>query len=302
MHRTHKSSKRYARHQQLRVLPAFTSDQPYELFFINSMTGFFTLLRLIQLANVTFTFAIDTETDDTSKQPALIQVQFLQTSVDTTKTTIVIFEMCQLPSPSTLIYPRIQQLLKTIFHRSKTFLVWGNGYMELSSFTIYPLFQSIPLACLHFINIQDDFKDWYNRTYPHDQACYMALLNNIADDPECTCSHRPYKNFNDRWSLQLAISIVYEQFLDKSLTRNNWSQGLDVRLYMNFKDDEINYNVKSCLTHAQEQTRFKLVNYVINDCLALTKLASNVDPYLVSNSLRYILILFVFFLLLFLVQ
>lgn len=284
-HDKQKSSKRYARHQQLSVLPPFKSDQPYELFFINSMTAFFTLLRLIELAHRTLVFAIHTKTDDTSRQPALIQIQFLHSnlhgklpgSVDTRKTTMVIFEMCQLPSPNTLVYPRMKQLLKAIFHRSKTFLVWGNGRMALSSFRIYPLFHSIPLACLHFINVQDRFKEWYNHTYPHGQECSMAKLNHSGEDPVCTCSHRPYKNSNNRWSLQLAISMIHQQFLDKSLTRNNWSQGLDVRLYMNFKDNEINYNVKSCLSAAQERTRFKLVNYIVNECLALTKLASNID-------------------------
>lgn len=289
-----KNHKKYMRNQQLSTLPVFTSDHPYEITFINYMTPLFTVFHLIELANATSIFAIDTETDDTSKQPALIQIQFVHSNNgqieeminSTTATTIVIFEMCQLPSTKIHVYSRIQQLINVIFHCSKTFLVWGNGHQELSLFTIYPLIKPIPMTSLHFINVQKQFKHWYNHTYPHDQECYMTLLNYIADDPQCTCSHRPYKNFNDQWRLQLAISILYKQFLDKSITRNDWGQGLDLRLYQNRKFGVLNYNVKSCLTAQQEQIRLKLVKYAVDDCLALTKLASKIGNYLVSIELE----------------
>ena len=98
------------------------------------------------------------------------------------------------------------------------------------------------------------------------------------DDPCCSCPHRPYKNPGDTWSLQLAVARIFEQFLDKSLTRNNWAQGLDLRLYQNSRND----NVESCLTEQQEQIRLQLVQYVVDDCLALTRLALTMGNYLVS--------------------
>jgi len=297
-HQWQKNQNKRLRNQKLSTLPTFQSDKPYQVIFINYMTAYFVLLQLIERADKTFYFAMDTETDDISKQPALIQIQLIHLKNETfddekqqqEETIIIIFEMCQLPSMTSVIYPRIQQLINTIFHHSKTFLTWGNGTDELFKFTIYSLFKCVPIACLHFINVQARFKNWYNNTYKHNSHCRMVTLfhNDITDNPICDCSHRPYKNTSDTWSLQLAISTIFNQFLDKSITRNNWSQALDIRLYQNIQIGVPNYNVKSCLTDEQEQIRLKLVKYIIDDCLALTKLAFTIGKYLVSVTYQYI--------------
>ncbi|CAF4048227.1 unnamed protein product [Adineta steineri] len=262
--------------QQLNdTLPIFTSHKPYQVFFINYMSSFFTILRLIECARQTTYFTIDTENDDRSHRPALIQielVQFEEQTATATTTTVVIFEMCHLLSRKTLKYQRIQQLLSTIFNPSKTFLTWGDGENELSKFKIYQLFQSIPVASLQFKNVQNLFKNWYNNTYKHNFNCCMTAFNDIDDDPYCTCAHRPYKDPSNTWSLQKAVAMIFQQFLDKSLTRNNWGQGLDNRLYHKIQFDGINYNVTSILTREQEQIRLQLVKYAVHDCLAVTKL------------------------------
>ncbi len=291
-----KNQKRHSRNQKLSRLPTFQADQPYEVIFINYMTAYFVLLRLIECAHKTRYFAIDTETDDISKEPALIQVQLIplkngifekqqQQTQEEETTIIIIFEMCQRPSSTSIIYPRIQQLINAIFHPSKTFLIWGDGKQELSQFTIYSLFKYVPIPSLDCINVQAQFKNWYNNTYKHSSDCPMAIIfnnDNISDNPNCTCSHRPYKNTGDTWSLQLGISTIFNQFLDKSITRNNWSRALDLRLYQNIQIGVPNYTVKSCLTDQQEQIRLKLVKYTVDDCLALTKLAFIIGKYLVS--------------------
>ncbi|CAF1538391.1 unnamed protein product, partial [Adineta steineri] len=205
------------------------------------------------------------------------------------KRTILIFEMCHLPLKTSIIYPQVQQLMDTIFHPSKTFLTWGDGANELLKFKIYQLFQTIPVTTLNFINIQDRFKHWYNNTYKHNDYCYVTLFNDIADDPDCTCSHRPYKNAGDKWSLQKAIAIIFPQFLDKSLTRSNWGTGLDIRLYQNINFDIISYNVQSNLTNKQEQDRLKLVEYITDDCHATIILAFTIGEYLIdlNNNMEY---------------
>ena len=277
------------RNQQLSRLPTFTSDQPYKVIFINYMTAYFVILRLIERARKTKYFSIDTETDDITRKPALIQIEFVQFEQNNDvreEKIIVVFEMCQLPSKTSWIYPRVQQLLEAIFHPSKTFLTWDNEKNQLFKFIIYQLFETVPIGALYFINVQDGFKDWYNNTYKHEDDCYMATFNDISDDPECTCSHRPYKNPGDKWSLQRAVSTIFKQFLDKSLTRNNWGQGLDIRLYQNIQPDVPLYDITSCLTEEQEQNRLELVQYAIDDCLALTKVAFTIGKYLVSVTLN----------------
>ncbi|CAF0800758.1 unnamed protein product [Adineta steineri] len=251
--------------KKLNNLPKFTPGQSYEIIFINYMTAFFVLLNLIKRARTTKYFTIDTETDDISGRPALIQLQLIHLEnnnnfkeEEAIKSTIIIFEMCRLRSETFNIHPRAQELFDVIFHPSNIFLTWGNEDNEMLKFQNYEFVHSLPLTSLHIINVQGKFKNWYNSTY----------------------THRPYKNPGDAWSLQMAISTIYKQFLDKSWTRSNWGQGLDIRLYLNLEFNAINYNVKSSLTDEEEQTRLKLVNYAIDDCLAVTKLAFQIGPYL----------------------
>ncbi|CAF1237919.1 unnamed protein product [Adineta ricciae] len=228
---------------QLSHLPAFSMDQSYELTFINSLTGFFGILHLIELAQQTTTFTMDTELDGSSYRPALIQLQFHSTARKDGKITIIIFEMLHLPPVNSVLYQQIERLVQTIFHSSKTFLVWGEGVDELSRFQVYPLFQSTATYALHFANVQKEFELWCN-----DQQRQV-------------------------WGLQMAVAQTFGQFLDKSLTRSNWGVGLDVRLYQNLRLNELNYNVKLSLTEVEDQIRLKLIKYAVDDCFATTKLA-----------------------------
>jgi hypothetical protein len=300
-----KNQEKYRHNQQLSQLPKFTTKRPYETIFINYMTPSFALIRLIELARQTPVFAMDTENDAGSTQPALIQMQLIPFEHDDhddgsldkhTKTTVIIFEMCHLPSTTSPIYIFIERLFKTIFQCDKIIFSWSDGSEELSKFTIYSIFQSIPYRNPRHVNVQAIFKMWYNDTHPHVSDCIMSSYPNLIDDPQCSCAHRPYKNAGNKWSLQLAISKIFGQFLDKSMTVNNWGIGLDRRLYENWQLNALNYNITSCLTDEEEQRRQQFVQYVVDDCLALTKLAIQIGyEYLVSIILSILLYLIVFF-------
>jgi hypothetical protein len=271
------NEKKHLRNQELSQLPVFSMDQPYELTFINSKTAFFVLLHLIELARHTTCFTIDMEIDDFSQRPALIQIQFVSSleKQQEEKVSIIILEMCHLPPMTTQTYQQIQRLVKIIFHPSKKLLVWGNGQQELSKFQIYHLFQSMTLYSLDFIHVQERFKNWYNDTYPHESNCPMAKFQDTTDDPTCICVHRPYKKTNELWALQVAVAHVFEQYLDKSWTRSNWSVGLDIRLYQNLQ-----FGLLS-LTKEEDKIRLELIKYAMDDCFATTKLALIIGSYLV---------------------
>ncbi|CAF3586434.1 unnamed protein product, partial [Adineta steineri] len=125
-----KNQQRHQLNKDLSSLPKFTLDQPYDIIFINYMTAFFVLLDLIERVRRTKYFTIDTETDDYSKKPALIQLQLIHLKInnhfkeeeEAIKSTIIIFEMCQLPLKTSIIYPFIQKLFDVIFHPSNIFL------------------------------------------------------------------------------------------------------------------------------------------------------------------------------------
>ena len=73
-----------------------------------------------------------------------------------------------------------------------------------------------------------------------------------------------YKTKNPLWSLQKAIQFVFNQALDKSMTFNIWSCGLD--LYLN-----------TWRTNNDKRTRQALISYAINDLFASTNLFFHFD-------------------------
>ncbi|CAF1187952.1 unnamed protein product [Rotaria sordida] len=158
---------------------------------------------------------------------------------------------------------------------------------KLSSFQQFALFNLSQIR--HPLNLQQYFTNEWNRNHPHlsprntqqrhiylDPDPNLELIVNIdtndLDDnlfPDnvrqinirCTCPDtiRPYKNDNEQWSLQKALQYTFNEALDKALTFNAWSCGLDPLLHSGHTTEEIN-------------TRAALTTYAINDVLAPTKL------------------------------
>ena len=245
--------KRRQRTQQLNnslsIKPIFTALHPYDIIHIHHTTSIEFIYDLIDLAQHTYKFTIDTETDKKSHQPALIQIEF----VDGPQSIVLLIETCHLPDESSLLFGLIQSLLNVIFKPSNTILSWGHAMDELIKFLPYHIINWDTLDQLHFINIQDCFKKWYNDTMIH--KC--GLQYNI-DHCSCTCSYRPYKRNHDKWSLQQAIAYTFNEFLNKHCTFSNWTQGLDDYLHHDYS------------SHCHRQY---LIQYAVNDCLAVTKLA-----------------------------
>lgn len=237
---------------QLSVLPIFTAVNDHQVYLINHSTSTMLMHRLIELAKQTVTFTVDTERDYYSHQPALIQIEFVQmTSV------VILVETCHLPHPASILFWLIRSLFKVIFQSDKLILAWGDLIDELIPFIDYGLFSSNLVDNITTIDVQTRFKMWYNQMYPH--RCHLSP--SVDDHITCLCSHRPVKNLNDQWSLQKAIAYVFDEFLDKTRTKSNWSQRLDSK-------DVRRYSI----TNRKEKESRELISYAVNDCLAVTKL------------------------------
>lgn len=237
---------------QFSVLPPLTPVNDHQVHIINHSTPTSLLPDLILLARQTVTFTIDTEQDYYTHQPALIQIEFVQmTSV------VILVETCHLPHRDSILFWLIRCLFKAIFQPNKLFLGWGDIIDELTSFIDYGLFSSSLLKDITTIDVQARFKVWYNDNYPHN--CHLSP--SVDDHITCICSHRPVKNLNDKWSLQKAIAYLFNEFLDKTRTKSDWSRRLeskDVRRYS--------------ITNRKENESRELIAYAVNDCLAVTKL------------------------------
>ncbi|CAF4734223.1 unnamed protein product, partial [Rotaria sp. Silwood2] len=77
------------------------------------------------------------------------------------------------------------------------------------------------------------------------------------------------------WSLQKAIVVIFNKFLDKSLTANWWQCGLDLKLntWKNQLFSRHKYNEQK-----EKQERLKMVQYAINDCTSVAELYFHMYP------------------------
>ena len=220
---------KYLRNQTLSCLPPFTPVHDYEVFFVNRSSNTNLLHYLIQLAQNTKFFSVDTEGDKYTNKPALIQLEFINETIST----VVLVEVCQLPyDQQSLTFWLIRSLFRFLFQHTKCIYSWGDAMKELAQFTNYDLFNIDALQKPKIINLQSKFLSWH---YAKTKFYATNLLP---------------------WGLQAAIADQFKQFLDKTETLNTWSQGLD-----------------QCYTHSYRDKIQSMIQYAVNDCLAITKLA-----------------------------
>ena len=231
--------KKRERNQALSHLPPFTSMNEFVVYGVNRWTDSLVLFDLMCLAQNTTHFTIDTESDVHTNRPSLIQVEMIHRS----KSTVVLVEVGHLPRDRiSAKFWWIKGVLKFIFEANKTVYTWGKIEDELMPFVSTGLFTEEMIKEVKSVDVQFEFKSWFNRT--------QTL------DPMGT----------KRWGLQTAIRETFNQFLDKSETFNTWSRGL------------FNYHSQ----HRNEQKIEAMINYAVNDCLAVTKLANRIKVLEVS--------------------
>ncbi len=255
---------------ELSALPEFKPLKPYKIYFINRMTPLLIIFSLLEQVKRTVKYSIDSEGDWRPIKPAIIQVEFINN--DEKESIVLLFEMVHLPEPSTRRFRFIQKLFAAILKPSNEILMWSNVKKELIDFLDYHLFSIDLINSINATDMQSEFKDWYNRTFPHHKDCngFSVGFNNHQ---YCTCKHRPYKCTNDKWGLQMAIAKTFGEFLDKKFQRSRWSTGLDRRLDPFYKPGQLQQQQR----HSKQQYHEKLVKYAVYDCLSVTKLAMVIE-------------------------
>ena len=278
-------------HQLTSTLPRFQSPESYydPPIHIHSHTPEFLIRGLTYKISNVRTYTIDTELDRPTRQnphpvPALIQVQAIHRE---DYSTILLIEVQHLPNPSTSLFKSIQRLCRTIFSCMNKIMAWGEVRNELRPFDQFELFDISQVT--NTLNLQEYFTRQWNLSHPHSSECISRHQSIMEESPPddvliclvnsddlndeyderyptddfntCLCPNeiRPYKTKNALWSLQKAIQYVFHEALDKSLTFNFWSCGLDLSL-------------NTWTTQSQRCTRLSLTNYAIHDLLAPTRL------------------------------
>lgn len=222
--------KKQLRQNELMNKTPFTSMNDYEIYIINRYTDTSIMFQLLSIIQKTRYFTIDTESDLFTNRPSLIQIEIINADVSR----VLLIETCHLPLDRlSLQFWYIRSLFKFIFNSSNTIFTWSDGRKELHDFISYDLFTSEMIHMPEMEDIQELFKDWFNRSNRIDML------------------RRP------KWGLQSAIVELFDEFLNKSETLNQWSRGL------------------SRIPQTREEA-FKIqsmIQYATNDCLAVTKLA-----------------------------
>lgn len=220
-------AKKRMQNERLSVKSKFTPLTRTSTYLLNRHSSMERWYYFIDLAQQTERFTIGTQGDFRSQRPALIQVEMIHHVL----TTVILIEMCHLPiDRSSISCHLIRKLFERIFDPDKSIFSWGDGREDLRSFLCFDFFTAQMLENAYFTDIQAEFKRWYRRQFSFD----------------------PMKN--NKWGLQRAIATIFDEFLDKSQTLNQWSRPLHV-----------DHNLKID----------KMIEYAVNDCLAVTKLCDH---------------------------
>ena len=230
----------------------------FKYFHINHETPMDVLDDLMDYASYIKHFTIDTENQMNRprqpSEPALIQIEFIH---ENDPPMIILIETMHLPPEDSSKFHKIKKLCKMIFSRHNVVNAWGAPKAELKKFTRFNLFNNNDLDQLTSKNIEDEFRKWYNKNYSESK-------------------HRK-KNPNETYSLQSAIYLTYNKWLDKRMTLANSGHGIDLslRTYLPIKN---HHERKTRIIGDEEEYRQLMTVYAINDCLAVTKLAQRIIP------------------------
>ena len=222
----------------------------FDIIFINRTTSTDTLNRLISLVKDSLWFTLDTESTNVSHQqniPSLIQLQIIQ-SKDIS--TILIFEFSHLPPSNQHQFQLIQSLFDALLQSTKIIFTWG-ALDELEKFTRFGLITSDQLDLPQQLNVQRRFRTYWSDTYPH-------RLSSSNDTERCLCLDCFGITHDNLISLQDAIAIALNRWIDKRLTRHPFDIGLDPQLQH--------------LNQRQMEYRQSMTRYAANDCDAVKQI------------------------------
>jgi len=227
----------------------------YKVVFVNKNTSMEEMNLLINHTQSCKQFTIDTESERSNGQLALIQIQTLPPRLPTF---VILIELAQLPTEDSHMYVKIKKFFDLVFRLGNELYSWGNMEQELRPITDYNLIKW-PLLPL-MIDIQPHYGSWYERArILRESSCpkhFSHDANVDNDNPaKCECYKKsPYRQ-GQAWSLQKALIYSKHLFIDKSIRMNNWAGGLTN------KD-----------TKLSSSRRKNMINYAVNDVLATTML------------------------------
>ncbi|CAF2977863.1 unnamed protein product [Rotaria sp. Silwood2] len=220
-----------------------------------------------QIVHNVLKFTIDTESERSNHQLALIQIQTIPSRLPLL---VILIELQHLPTNNLPTYVKIKEFFSLVFRSGNKLYSWDDMNKELEPIQDYHLFNWPTTALL--IDIQLYFPDWYEWALAHCESCRLnhnrhydginyddVPTQNYSSSKNVCHEQSPYRPV-EKWSLQKALIYAAHMFIDKSSTVNNWAAGLTPN--------------NSTLSYGR---RKKMINYAIYDCFSTTYL---IRPYL----------------------
>lgn len=258
----HNLKKQLQEHNYASKYPPYQPTS-YGIIFINRTTTTDVLIRLDQEIKEAEKFMLDTESVMVKFKPnvpALIQIQIYSP----TSSTIMIIEVHHLPNQQQQEFRLIKNLFQSLLTRKNQIFSWG-GINELNEFLQFNLFNQDQIYLPTNRNIQDEYKTYWDRTFPHQTT---------VNAENCRCRHCFGVGHKQLLGIQDVTAFELNEWLNKQLTCQKFNIGLDQKLQK--------YNLYG------SQYRQSLVRYAANDCDAILRIIiksniinnqySNIEP------------------------
>ena len=191
-------------------LPNFKEIKPYNILLIHRRQAQFIFDQLINEVKRTKIFTIVPKNKSFHPNYMFIHIELIQD----TQTIIALIEYFDVTDEHSTYSFTLRRFFATVFQPSNTIQIWGNITQELRPYIRYGLFSIYEVTSSQSINIQKEFKLWYNRTFPHHTQCRRDLKYDHMDDLLCSCSHRPYKFSSNEWSIKKAIAYTFDELFN----------------------------------------------------------------------------------------
>ncbi|CAF3589222.1 unnamed protein product [Rotaria socialis] len=192
----------------MKDLTNFIPLKSFKTYHIDSDTSMETIDILIDQAKQTQRFSFITYDDKVSEKKFFI-IELIQPSTSI----IVIIDRFQ---EANVLCNKTDNLLLVIFNESNCVQTWRDIFHGLFGFQIYDIFLYERIDRKTLVNMQDHFKEWYNKNFSHNENCGQLLNFIDIDGPLCSCSHRPCKFPEDKWSLSMAIMYAFHENFELS--------------------------------------------------------------------------------------
>ncbi|CAF3026554.1 unnamed protein product [Rotaria sp. Silwood2] len=95
--------------------------------------------------------------------------------------------------------------------------MYSNNLFLIDQTVLYvghDLFSSNEVSQAQLIDVQKQFKPWYNNIFRHNMQCHQYLKYDEIGSSLCTCAHRPYKLSSYQWSITKTIAYTFDERYD----------------------------------------------------------------------------------------